>query len=171
VSYQLAQVNIARLLAPLESEQLSSFVAALDPVNASADDAPGFVWRLQSEDGNATGIQAFNWDVQGTAGVIVNMSVWESLEHLAHWVYGDLHRAVLRQRRNWFERVAEATTALWWLPAGHTPNVAEAESRVLHLRSHGPTPHAFTFKQSFASPSQADAETPRTGDDRWLCPT
>jgi heme-degrading monooxygenase HmoA len=171
VSYQLAQVNIARLLAPLESEQLSSFVASLDPVNASADEAPGFIWRLQSEEGNATSIQAFDWDKEGSAGVIVNMSVWESLEQLAHWVYGDLHRTVLRQRRNWFERVVEATTALWWLPAGHLPDVSEAESRVLHLRTHGPTPHAFTFKQSFPSPAEVDATTSRVGDARWLCPT
>ena len=153
MEFEIAQVNIARLLAPLDSVQLSSFVEALDAVNASADRAPGFIWRLQSEEGNATGIHGFEWDVGESAGVIVNMSVWESTEQLADWVYGPFHRAVLKQRRSWFERVAEATTALWWVRAGHQPEVSEAESRVLHLRSHGPSSHAFTFKQSFAPPS------------------
>jgi hypothetical protein len=151
--YHIAQVNIGRLLAPLDSKQLAGFVAALDPVNASADDAPGFVWRLQTDEGNATSVKAFEWEEQGAAGVIINMSVWQSIEQLSEWVYGPLHRAVLVQRRNWFERVSEATTALWWVREGHQPSTKEAESRVLHLREHGPTPSAFTFKELFAPPS------------------
>jgi hypothetical protein len=152
MAYQLAQVNIGRLLAPLDSQQLSGFVAALDPVNASADLAPGFVWRLQTDEGNATSVQAFEWEVQGAFGVIINMSVWRSIEQLTDWVYGPFHRAVLVQRRNWFERVSEATTALWWVREGHVPSTNEAESRVLHLREHGPTPTAFTFKAVFPAP-------------------
>jgi hypothetical protein len=148
----IAQVNIGRLLAPLDSEQLAGFVAELDPVNASADGAPGFVWRLQTDEGNATSVQAFEWENQGAAGVIINMSVWQSIEQLSDWVYGPLHRAVLVQRRNWFEGVSEATTALWWVREGHVPSTEEAESRVLHLREHGPTPTAFTFKAEFAPP-------------------
>ena len=103
MSYVLAQVNIARLLAPLDSPALAGFVAALDPVNAAADAAPGFVWRLQTEDGNATAVRAFEWDTAGSAGVIVNMSVWESVEELAAFVYSGAHRPVLRRRRAWFE--------------------------------------------------------------------
>jgi hypothetical protein len=150
--YRIAQVNIARLRAPLDSEQLAGFVAALDPVNASADSAPGFIWRLQTDEGNATAVRAFEWEPQGAAGVIINMSVWESLEHLSDWVYGPFHRAVLVQRRQWFERVSEATTALWWTRDEDPPTTLDAESRVLHLRQHGPTPTAFNFKDTFSSP-------------------
>jgi len=121
VDYLLAQVNIGRMLAPLDSAQLADFVAALDPVNA----APGFVWRLQTEDGNATAMQAFQWDRAGSAGVLVNMSVWESVEALAAYVYSDTHRQVLKRRRQWFERMTEAYAALWWIPARHTPTTAE----------------------------------------------
>jgi hypothetical protein len=153
MEYHIAQVNIGRLLAPLDSQQLAGFVAALDPVNASADGAPGFVWRLQTDEGNATSVQAFEWEQQGAAGVIINMSVWRSVEQLSEWVYGPLHRAALVQRRNWFERVSDATTALWWVLEGHLPSTKEAEARVLHLREHGPTSTAFTFKEVFAPPA------------------
>ena len=104
--YRIAQVNVARLRAPLDSFELTDFVAALAPVNASADQAPGFLWRLQTEDGNSTSIRAFEWDVAGSAGVIVNLSVWETIEQLSEWVNGAMHRSVLLQRRKWFERVA-----------------------------------------------------------------
>jgi hypothetical protein len=138
VDYLLAQVNIARMREPLDSPRLADFVAALDPVNAVADAAPGFVWRLQTEDGNATAVHAFEWDRAGSAGVLVNMSVWESVEALAAYVYSDTHRQVLRRRREWFERMAEAQTALWWIPRGHIPTTDEAEERVIHLREFGP---------------------------------
>lgn len=167
MDHELAQVNIARLKAPLDSELLADFVAALDPVNASADAAPGFVWRLQDEGGNATAIPGFAWDQGTSAGVIVNLSTWRSLDDLGSWVYDGLHRAVLRQRATWFERVAEATTALWWVPAGHRPTVAEAEDRVRALRAHGPSAHAFSFRTPFAPDA---GPTAPTADDDWLCP-
>jgi hypothetical protein len=153
MAYQLAQVNIARLLAPIDSEQLADFVEALDSVNASAEGAPGFIWRLKTEEGNATSVEGFEWDLHGSAGIIINMSVWDSVQSLSDWVFGPFHRAVLVQRRKWFERVSEATTALWWVTQGHQPTVLDAESRVLHLRQHGPTPTAFTFKEGFAPPT------------------
>ena len=134
MDYLLAQVNIGRMREPLDSPLLADFVAALDPVNAAADAAPGFIWRLQTEDGNATAVHAFEWDQGRSAGVLVNMSVWESVEALAAYVYSDSHRQVLRRRRQWFERMAEAYAALWWIPRGHTPTTAEAEERVRHLR-------------------------------------
>jgi hypothetical protein len=157
--YRIAQVNVARLRAPLDSVELTDFVAALAPVNASADRAPGFVWRLQTEDGNSTSIRAFEWDVAGSAGVIVNLSVWQSIEQLSEWVHGAMHRSVLLQRRKWFERVAEATTALWWIPDGQQPTTSEAESRVLELRRQGPTQLAFTFRKAFAPPDGTDASS------------
>ena len=169
VDYLLAQVNIGRMREPLDSPLLADFVAALDPVNAAADTAPGFVWRLQTEDGNATAVHAFEWDRAGSAGVLVNMSVWESVEALAAFVYGDAHREVLRRRREWFERLTDAYLALWWVPRGHIPTIAEAEDRVRHLRAHGPTPHAFTLKVHFPPPG-ADAGEPVLSPDEWACP-
>jgi len=169
MSYLLAQVNIGRLRAPVESPVLADFVAALDPVNAAADAAPGFVWRLQTEDGNATAVRAFEWDAGDSAGVIINMSVWESVDALANFVYSPGHKRVLRRRREWFEQMSEAYTALWWIPAGTTPTVAQAEHKVRHLRAHGPTPLAFTLRLHYPPPGEADAE-PRAGRDDWLCP-
>jgi hypothetical protein len=169
MSHLLAQVNIGRLRAPLDSPDLADFAAALDPVNAAADAAPGFVWRLQTEDGNATAVHAFEWDAAGSAGVIVNMSVWESVEDLAAFVYSDMHRNVLRRRREWFERMAEAYTALWWIQRGMVPTTLEAEDRVRHLRLHGPTPQAFTLRVHFPPPGGANTIA-RQGRADWMCP-
>ena len=166
--YLLAQVNIGRLRAPIDSPALTDFVAALDPVNEAADAAPGFVWRLQTEDGNATAVRAFEWDVAGGAGVLINMSVWESVEALADFVYSAEHRRVLRRRREWFEQIHEAYTALWWTPVGVIPTVAAAEEKIRYLRAHGPTPLAFTLRVHYLPPGSADAE-PRAGRDDWLC--
>jgi hypothetical protein len=169
VGYVLAQVNIARLSAPLDSPVLADFVAALDPVNAAADAAPGFVWRLQTEDGNATAVRAFEWDQAGSAGVIVNLSTWESAEALAAFVYSGVHRGVLHRRRQWFVPMAEAYTALWWIPRGSVPTTLDAEERVRHLRAHGPTPHAFTLREHFPSPDAA-GQASRSGRAEWMCP-
>ncbi|BBC33014.1 hypothetical protein SGFS_043080 [Streptomyces graminofaciens] len=143
-AYELAQVNIARLKAPLDSPQLKDFVDALDPVNAVADTAAGFVWRLQSDSGNATDVPVF-----GDDWLIINMSVWLDTNTLTAFMYQGWHRELLARRREWFERLSEAVTALWWVPAGHRPTVAEAEERLLHLRAHGPTPYAFDLRTSF----------------------
>jgi len=169
MSYELAQVNIARLAAPLDDQRLHDFVAALDPVNAVADAAPGFRWRLQTEDGNATGIQAFTWDRGDGAGIIVNMSVWASVEDLAAFVYSGDHREVLRRRREWFLPMLEAVTALWWVPAGERPTTDEAEQRVRHLRANGPSKYSFTLRTSFARPGTGVSE-PLSAPDDWLCP-
>ena len=146
---ELAQVNVARLVAPLESPELADFVTSLDPVNLAAELAPGFVWRLQSEDGNATSFHAFTWDIGDSAGVITNMSVWVDVEHLAAFVYGEAHRRVLRRRREWFEPMREAYAACWWVPAGRRPTLTEAEERIRGLRRVGPTPFAFTLREHF----------------------
>ncbi|MFI8894423.1 DUF3291 domain-containing protein [Streptomyces paradoxus] len=143
-AYELAEVNIARLKAPLDSPQLKDFVDALDPVNADADAADGFVWRLQSDTGNATDVAVF-----GDSWLIINMSVWRDADSLTAYMYQGRHREMLARRREWFERVEEAMVTLWWVPAGHRPTVAEAESRLLHIRTHGPTPYAFTLRTQF----------------------
>ena len=169
MGFVLAQVNIGRLRAPLDSPQLASFMTALDPVNAAAVAAPGFVWRLQTEDGYATAVRAFEWVQAGSAGVILNMSVWESVEALAAFVYSQQHREVLRRRREWFEQMAEAYLALWWVPRGHVPTPAAAEDRIRHLRAHGPTPHAFTLRVHFPPPGEGE-RAPRPGRADWMCP-
>jgi hypothetical protein len=177
VEYRLAQVNIARLRAPIDSPVLADFVAELDPVNAVADAAPGFVWRLQAEDGNATSVRAFEWDQAGSAGVIVNMSVWESVEALAAFVYSGRHVAVLRRRREWFELMGEAYSALWWVPAGTLPTTDDAEERVRSLRAHGPAPRAFTLRQHYPAPGSVGSRPPGSAGSRpllapadWMCP-
>jgi Domain of unknown function (DUF3291) len=163
VSWQLAQLNIGRLQAPLDAPESTGFVAALEPVNALADAAPGFVWRLQTEDGDATAIRAFPDDL-----VIVNMSVWASLEALADFVYQSDHRQIMARRREWFERLAEAYLVLWWVPEGHRPTVDEAKQRLARLRAEGPGPEAFTFRQPHPPPG-VDASA-GGADERWACP-
>ncbi len=159
---QLAQVNVAIALEPLDAPLLAGFVAELDPVNARADRAPGFVWRLQDADGNATAVRGFGDNPR----LIINMSVWENLDALRAFVYGDReHLRVMRRRREWFERL-DLRMALWWVPNGHRPTVDEAERRVELLRERGPTPAAFTFRNSF---DNSVSEIERI-DDRRLCP-
>jgi hypothetical protein len=172
MDYVLAQVNIGRLLAPLDSPAVAGFVAALDPVNAIADAAAGFVWRLQTEDGNATALRAFEDDAVGAdGGILINMSVWESVEALGAFVFGDAHLAVLRQRRQWFEQIRDAYAALWWVPRGSIPAIAEAEDRLRHLRRHGPTPYAFTLRAHFPPPGgDGSGAGPRMSPDDWACP-
>jgi hypothetical protein len=169
MDYHLAQVNIGRLRAPLDSPELAGFVAGLEPVNALADAAPGFVWRLQTEDGDATSVRAFAWDAAGSAGVLINMSVWESVGALAAFTYSGPHLAVLRRRREWFGLMREAHLALWWVPAGTRPQAADAADRSRRLRADGPTPAAFTLRQHFPPPG-AVAGGPRLAPDAWMCP-
>jgi hypothetical protein len=170
MDYVLAQANIARFAAPAGSPRLAPFFAALDPVNAVADAAPGFLWRLQTEEGNATSLRVFEQEGAGTDdGVLINMSVWETVEALAAYVYGEAHRAVLRRRREFFLPPAEAYSAAWWIPRGHIPTLTEAEERVTHLRAHGPTPWAFTLKVHFPAPGTGNAEPVQAPDD-WSCP-
>jgi heme-degrading monooxygenase HmoA len=160
--FHLAQVNIARAREPLDAPLLADFVAALDPVNARADRAPGFVWRLTASDGAALTV-----DPSGDDRLIVNMSVWESLEALRAFAYTDPdHVAVMRRRRSWFERL-EQHLALWWIDAGSVPTVAQANERLTLLRAIGPSPDAFTFRRHFPPPDGAGSVV---FDDRDLCP-
>ncbi len=163
-TYQLAQCNIGRILAPLDSPVLAGFVAALDSINELADHAPGFVWRLQTEDGDATAIRAFDDDM-----LLMNMSVWESVEALAEFVYRSAHRDVMRQRAQWFEKLDEAYTVLWWIPTGALLAVADAPARLELLRRNGPSPEAFSFRVPFPPPDESERCDPVADD--WFCPT
>jgi hypothetical protein len=145
--FQLAQINIGRLIAPVDSPAIAGFVARLDPVNALAEGSPGFVWRLKSDSGNATDIQ-----YNGDPLTIVNMSVWESIEALRDYVYASDHIHALRQRASWFERSNQPNYCLWWVPAGHQPAVAEGKERLEHYQAHGATEFSFSFAQCFPVP-------------------
>ena len=143
--FHLAQMNIGRFRAPLDDPIMEGFQAQLDPINALADQSPGFVWRLQTEDGNATAIRPYDGDDL----MAINMSVWESLESLQRFVYKSSHVEALRDRRQWFEQIEGPILVLWWIPVGHIPTVAEARERLQYLKEHGPTAHAFTFRTPF----------------------
>jgi len=141
MSFHIAQINVARMRAPIDSAVMSGFASRLDEINALADGTPGFVWRLQSGDGNATYLRLYDDD-----SIIVNMSVWESVEALKNFTYRTAHAELLKGRREWFENFAGVFLALWWVPAGHTPGFDEARKRLAHLEEHGPSQYAFTFR-------------------------
>ncbi len=145
--WHLAQLNIAHLKAPLDSPELKDFVDNLERINALADGADGFVWRLQTEEGDATGIDAFGSDI------IVNLSVWRDAEALRDFVYHTAHADIMRRRKQWFDRMREAYMVLWWVPEGETPDVEDAKYRLGRLRKQGPGPEAFNFRQFHAPPS------------------
>ncbi len=152
--YQLAEVNIARMLAPLTDPLMAEFVAQLDAINALADTSPGFLWRLQTPEGNATALRPFEDDL-----ILVNLSLWASFSDLSTFVYKSRHRQVMQQRRQWFEPFDGPYLALWWVPAGHVPSVEEAKQRLAHLRANGETPYAFSLKKPFPAP-EAISELP-----------
>jgi hypothetical protein len=140
----IAQVNIARMNAPLDDPIMAGFVARLDDINALADRSPGFVWRLQSPAGNATYLRPYDDD-----RILFNLSVWQTIDQLKQYVYHSAHAELLRQRREWFEKFTGVYVAVWWVPAGHRPSVDEAKKRLAHLDAHGPAPFAFTFRQTY----------------------
>ena len=154
--YQLAQLNIAVMKEPLDSPLMADFVGGLDRINALAEGSPGFAWRLQTEEGNATALRPMG------ENVLVNMSVWQDVASLERYVYRSAHVEVMRRRKEWFERLSEAFMVLWWVPTGHRPTVNEAVSRLEQLRQHGATPDAFTFRQAFAAPDASADPTPFT---------
>ena len=146
--YHLAQINIARMLAPIDDPIMQEFVEQLAPVNALADATPGFVWRLQTESGDATGIKVYDDGM-----IIVNLTVWESAEALREFVYKNAHYGVLRDRKRWFEKFDGSYYAMWWIPAGQLPGIEQGKERLEYLREHGDSEYAFSFKKVFPMPS------------------
>ena len=146
-SSQIAQINIGRMVAALNDPRLAGFVSQLDAINALADRSPGFVWRLQTEGGNATSLVVNANDPL----LIINMSVWENLETLHDYVYRSAHLQLVRDRKQWFQKMAGPYYALWWVPRGHIPTVEEGMQRLAHLEAHGATEHAFWFGSPFTT--------------------
>lgn len=142
--YHIAQVNIGRIHAELTDPIMAGFVNRLDEINALADGSPGFVWRLKAEGNDATYLRPFEDE-----RTLMNMSVWESVESLRHFVYKTAHVEMLRQRHAWFEKFSGAYSALWWVPVGHIPGIDEAKQRIAHLDRNGPSEFVFTFNKVF----------------------
>ncbi|HEX4204218.1 MAG TPA: DUF3291 domain-containing protein [Ktedonobacteraceae bacterium] len=148
--HHLAQVNIARALAPLDDPLLADFAAHLNQIYKLAESSPGFIWRLRAED-----ISPTSPDLPSDEHLFATISVWASLEALKAFVYRNAHVQMMRRRREWFIRLTSPYIALWWMPAGHTPDPAEVKERLDSLRAHGPTPFAFSFTQTFPAPDEA----------------
>jgi Domain of unknown function (DUF3291) len=145
--YYLAQINIALMKAPIEDPVMAEFAAALNEVNAVADRSPGFVWRLQTSSGNATNIRAYS-----DSRMLVNLSVWRSVEQLKAYVYNSLHGDFFVRRRQWFEKYQGEHFAMWWIPSGYLPTVEEGKAKLDYLALHGDSPECFTFAKPFYSP-------------------
>lgn len=161
-AYELAQLNVALMKEPLESPRMADFVANLDRINALAESSPGFVWRMQSEEGNATAFRPLGDDT------LVNISVWRDVQSLNRYVYQSAHAEVMRRRKEWFERMREAWFVLWWVPRGHRPTIAEAVAKLELLRAKGPTQDAFNFRRAFLAPDAAQPGAPFAFGDE--CP-
>jgi len=143
--YHLAQLNIVKMKFDIEAPELEDFFARFDEINALADESPGFVWRLSIDDEDTSAIDHFGSDY------LVNMSIWEDVDSLHRYVYRSAHSEVMASRRQWFDRMLQAYSVLWWIPAGTVPTIAQADERLQCLRHNGPTAEAFTFKQIFAA--------------------
>lgn len=150
-TFELAQLNIARMRTPLDSPEMVDFVANLDRINALAESSPGFIWRLKDEDDNATAMRPLG------ENTLVNISVWRDVAALRDYVYKSAHVEVMRRRREWFDAMEQASMVLWWVPAGHRPDASEAAAKLALLREQGPGPAAFSFRHPHAA---RDAESP-----------
>ena len=149
MKYQLAQINIGRIKGAPDSDIMKEFMDALDEINALAERSPGFVWRLQSDQGNAMDIRAFDDPL-----IAVNMSVWKDVDSLFNYTYKSAHMPFLKRRKEWFEPFGSTHACLWWVDHGHQPTPAEAIERLDYLTEHGPTPYSFTFAKRFSPPDR-----------------
>jgi hypothetical protein len=144
--YHLAQINLGKVLYPVEDPRMAGFTDNLDKINALAEASEGYVWRLQTDEGNATSIHAFDDPM-----LLLNMSVWENIEALYQYAYKSEHGEFFAKRREWFGKSDLPTPVLWWIPAGHIPTVEEAIERVNYFAEHGASPYAFNFKTRYTS--------------------
>lgn len=142
--YHIAQVNIGRILGPMDGDIMYGFASRLEEINALADGYEGFVWRLQTDEGDATALRPYEDD-----RMLINMSVWETIDSLWDYTYKSVHVELLKNRRDWFEHMKEVYTCLWWVPVGDIPTPNDAKERLAYLSEHGATPYSFTFKKRF----------------------
>jgi hypothetical protein len=142
---QLAQLNIAQAKHPLDTLAMKEFTDNLEPINTLADASEGFIWRLVGESGDATDIQAFS-----DPNIIVNMSVWSSIDALKNFMFKTHHRDFFRRKQEWFSKIENASYVLWWVEEGTIPSVDDGIVRLEHLRCYGDSPYAFSFKAPFS---------------------
>ena len=154
--FHLAQLNIAQMLAPIDDPIMQDFVDNLEKINSIAETSPGYIWRLQTEEGDATAIRVLDNDM-----LLVNMSVWKCVEDLKSFVYESFHVEILKRKKEWFSRFDKAYQVMWWIRAGTQPTVEEAERRLLYLQQNSETPYAFSFRRTFPA-SEEHLEIPRT---------
>lgn len=141
----LAQVNIAKMLAPIDDPIMADFVNNLDRINAIADRSEGFIWRLKGDENNATAIKAFEDDT-----LIINMSVWADIDALFQFTYKSNHIEVFKRKKEWFSKLKDMHMAFWYVDEGHLPTPEEARERLDYINQNGATPYAFTFKRQFS---------------------
>jgi hypothetical protein len=146
-AFQLAQFNISTLRHPMDHPAIADFADGLDEINHLADASAGFVWRLQTDSGDLTSVRPYD-----DPDVIVNLSVWESVDALRDFAYRSGHLGFLRRRTEWFVPMTGETVVAWWVPAGHRPDLDESIERLAQLNARGPTPAAFSLRQPFAAP-------------------
>ena len=147
-NFHIAEFNISRLKAPLDSPSMKEFVDFLAPVNKFAEESHGFVWRLTAPDGQASSYLPPTYE---DPMIVTNLTVWEDIDSLKNFVYQTVHTYFLRGRKKWFDQVSEYSTVLWWVAAGQIPTIEEAKAKLVHLGLHGPTSTAFTFQTQFDS--------------------
>jgi hypothetical protein len=146
--FQLAEFNISRLKAPLDSPVMKEFVDFLEPVNRFAEESPGYVWRLAAPDGKASSYLPPAYEDER---IVTNLTVWEDIESLKNFVYQTVHTYFLRSRKKWFDQVSDRQVVLWWIPRGHIPTLEEAKEKLRCLQETGACPDAFTFQELFDS--------------------
>ena len=143
----LAELNIGRARGEADDPVMHGFTSRLDAINALADQSEGFIWRLQTDAGNATDIRPYE-----DKRILINLSVWASVKALRHFVYEASHGKMVRDGNEWFERSRAAQIVLWWIPEDHRPTLKEATERLERFRCHGPTPEAFDFAHLYPAP-------------------
>lgn len=147
----LAQVNIAKMIDEIDSPTMADFVNNLDRINALAESSPGFIWRLVEEENNATSITIFD-----DRFIIVNMSVWKTIDSLFKFTYSTDHVEIFKRKKEWFHKIKERHMALWYIDENTMPSPQQAKERLAYLQKHGETPHAFTFKSKFTAEDAAN---------------
>ena len=146
--YRLAEINIARMKGvDINDPIMQEFVDNLDKVNAVAESSNGFVWRLKDDNNNATSLNPYD-DEQ----VIINISVWETIETLEHFMYKTFHTEFLKRRKEWFQTFGKAYTAMWWIEEGKYPTMQEAVDKLGYLQKNGASIVVFDFKHKFPQP-------------------
>jgi len=147
--YFIAEINIAKMKGvDINDPIMKEFVENLDAVNQIAEKSEGFVWRLKDENNNATSLNPYNDET-----IIINVSVWKSIETLENFMYRTFHSDFLKRRKEWFLTYGSAHTAMWWIPEGHIPTMQEAVEKLSFLQTNGPSPNSFDFRHKFPAPS------------------